>query len=160
MERNEHYYDQRNSQGNGNEQQFRQRYSQHGNYYGMPNNDHEYRNVRMQQRHDFNDFSEGPSGGYGANNYNDVYRNRDDHYRYGDDQHFRQSHGYTGQQNSHSTDYRNDDNYSRSQPYSSGYDVAGNRRYARQANSYDNPGHGRRYGDYGRDRSEECRVGQ
>ncbi|MBC5772545.1 hypothetical protein H8S95_00585 [Pontibacter sp. KCTC 32443] len=167
MERNDEYYSNNYQQHYSNENnpsQFSQRYTQRGNYYGMPDNQREYGNVRIQQRHDFNDFSEGPVGGYGAGNYNEnyerVHRNRDDHYRYGDDPHFKQSHGYTGQSDYRSNDYRSQDyknrdrdnqNYSRGQQYSSNYDVAGNRRYARQENSYENPGHGRRYSEYGRD---------
>lgn len=155
MERNEHYYDrnynnQSDNYGSTNQDRYSERYGNRGNYYGMRDTDN-YRNVHMQQRADFNDFSNGPSGGYGAGNYNDIHRNRDDHYRYGDDSHFMQSHGYTGQYDHSTNDYRGDDNYSRSQPYSSNYDVAGNRRYARQENSYRNTGHGRRYSDYGRD---------
>ncbi|MBB6612435.1 hypothetical protein H7F15_15415 [Pontibacter sp. Tf4] len=162
MERNEHYYERNyNQYEDGNRSG--ERYSQRGNYYGMSGNDYGSGNVRMQQRSDFNEFSSGPSGGYGAGNYNDIHRNRDDHYRYGDDNHFRRSHGYTGQSNYSNQDYRSpeyrnrtnqysaEDSYSRSQPYSSGYDIAGNRQYARQENSYQNPGHGRRYSDYGRD---------
>jgi len=164
MERNDQYYSNNYYQHYGNDRNntddISRRYGQRGNYYGS---NQEHGNVRIQQRHDFNDFSEGPTGGYGAGNYNEnynrVHRNRDNHYRYGDDSHFQQSHGYSSQgdyrnQNYRNRDYRSrqdSDNYSRSQPYSSNYDVAGNRQYARQENSYQNPGHGRRYTEYGRD---------
>jgi hypothetical protein len=171
MERNEHYndrnynqFDDYGSQGRGNES-----YSQRGNYYGIHDSNYGHGNVRMQQRPDFNDFSQGPVGGYGAGNYNDTYnrthRNRDDHYRYGDDSHFKQSHGYSSGDTYRTNDYRSEEyrnrdyrnrsnegqDYSSGLPYSSNYDVAGNRRYARQENSYQNPGHGRRYSEFGQD---------
>lgn len=172
MERNEHYYDQNydtrrytNRKEETELPESYDRYSRRGNYYGMPDTDAAYHNVSVQRREDSGSFSPGPMGGYGAGNYNEnyerVHSNRDNHYRYGDDSHFRQAHGYSGQGDYRNESYRNRDrvydrygdsqDYSRGQQYSSNYDVAGNRRYARQENSYQNPGHGRRYSEYGRD---------
>lgn len=173
MERNEHYYDRNYNQyddySSGNQRQKNESYSQRGNYYGIQDSNYGHGNVRMQQRSDFNDYSQGPVGGYGAGNYNDNYnrthRNRDDHYRYGDDNHFKQSHGYATGSNYRNNDYRNEEyrnrdyrnrgndsqDYNSGLPYSSNYDVAGNRRYARQENSYQNPGYGRRFSEYGQD---------
>lgn len=165
MERNEHYYDSNydtrrytNRREEGMPESQRS-YSQRGNYYGISDTDHGHGNVRIQQRDDFHEFSRGPVGGSGASNYNETYnrthRNRDDHYRYGDDDHFRQSHGYAGHQDYRSEEYINrtraEQDYSRDQNYSSNYDVAGNRRYARQENSYENPGRGRRFSEFGQD---------
>ncbi|NDK55252.1 hypothetical protein [Pontibacter fetidus] len=161
METNEHYYDSNydtsryTNRREENAPESYNRYSQRGNYYGIADTDHGHGNVRIQQRDDFYEFSRGPVGGYGAANYNDNYRNthrnRDDHYRYGDDNHFKESHGYTGNQDYRSEEYRNrisqDQNYSRG----SNYGDAGNSRYARQENSYQNPGYGRRYSEYGQD---------
>ncbi len=164
MERNEQYQNRMYNQSYSNRREESrpenyERYTDRGNYYGMPHHEDRYDNVSVRDGRDSGRFSPGPMGGYGANNYNkhyssnqdNVHRNRDNHYRYGDDNHFRQSHGYSGQQDSQDRGFNKRDNYNYSPEYGSNYDVTGNRMYARQENSYQSQGRGRRFEDHGKD---------
>lgn len=141
------------------------RYEDRGNYYGIPDRDREYRNVRSQGS--TTGSSQGPSVGsrgssrsgdysqgdrhtqgrmhqneWGSNaDYNrgrqSQGRSQDDHYRYGDPSPYMHS--------QRQRNYGNSDDWR-----SEGVDHA-NRRYDRQENSYRQTGHGRRFDQYGRD---------
>ncbi|SIR14427.1 hypothetical protein [Pontibacter lucknowensis] len=156
---------------------YQSRYENRGNYYGMPDQHHEYRNVSSQGSTSYG--SSGPVGGYGASSWrsnrdqddrhtqgqmhqnewggsgSNQYSNRDrDNYNYG-----------SGSGSSQGDHYRYGDpnpymNYERQGGYEktrgtgwrreSDVDHA-NRRYDRQENSYRHTGHGRRFDQYGQD---------
>jgi hypothetical protein len=153
MERNQNYYD-RNYPQRDNMPESSERYEHHGNYYGMPDSGAAYDNVRMRETDFRSHNTSGPVGGYGASNYHKDYNQSNRNAQHEGSNYRRQNHD---QQDWRNESYRSHDrgrtnrepDYDPS--YSSSYDVAGNRMYSRQENSYDNPGHGRRYGDYGRD---------
>ena len=160
MERNINHYD-RNYPQNQNMPESSERYGQRGNYYGMPDPGAADDYVRMHETDYRSHHTSGPVGGYGADNYHEDYNrnyNKDYNRNYNQDYNrdYRSSQQHRTPQDWRSTEYRNRMSSSNREPdydpsYSSNYDVAGNRMYARQENSYENTGHGRRYSDYGRD---------
>jgi hypothetical protein len=146
---------------------YQSRYEGGGNYYGMPHQEHEYRNVSGQGNTRGN--RPGQSGGYGGSSrrgsqdqddrrtqgrmhqnewggnadYNrgsqGQGRSQDDHYRYGDPNPYMNYQRQGGYERERGTGWR-----------SEGVDHA-NRRYERQENSYRHTGHGRRFDQYGQD---------
>ncbi|WP_276497514.1 hypothetical protein [Pontibacter litorisediminis] len=159
MERNERNYrgdfEDRNNRDDG-FQNYRERYSnRHGNYYGMRDDDAEYRNVRGHNPDpNFGYRSGGPVAGYGASSYRGLTdsSNRDS-YHYGDPNPYmgnsRNDGG--GYERSRGTGWGTEDKYgtygtSRGTNYSEG-----SGRYNRQDNSYQHGGQGRRYEDFNQD---------
>lgn len=156
MERdNEHYNrnsrssSQRRNQDNEQFENFRDRYSGRGNYYGMRDEDAEYRNVRSTGS---TSYGSGPVAGYDASSHRGATGNRNsqESYHYGDPNPYMQNDRNGGYERTRGTGWRdNNDRYSR---YDS--DRTNDReRYARQGNSYHygDQGEGRRYSDFGRD---------
>ncbi|PKV63050.1 hypothetical protein [Pontibacter ramchanderi] len=154
---------------------YQSRYQSRGNYYGMPDQDYEYRGVSAQGRN-YGGSSSGPGGGYGASSWRSgqgdrhtqgqmhqnewgsgtSYSNRDyygtgrsqsDHYRYGDPNPY--------------MNYQRQSSYDRDTDWRRESDVDhANRRYARQENSYRHTGHGRRFDQYGQDERYNYAHGQ
>lgn len=128
---------------------YRDRYSSHGNYYGMQNSGHEYRNVRGTGNTDYG--SGGPVAGYGASSHRGATGSQGsgNHYHYGDPNPYmgnRRNDG--GYEQSRGTGWRSERDGGRG-----GY--AGNDRYNRQDNSYRYSGQGRRYEDFARDEDRQ-----
>ncbi|WP_242916951.1 hypothetical protein [Pontibacter liquoris] len=199
MERDDRYYNSGNNYEGDNRRQrhnnagdklsnYQTRYESHGNYYGMPNAQQTYQDVRAAHGPLHGNNTSGPVGGYGASSYrgasdqgnqgrweeqNRTHRNEGDresrHYNYG-----------SGHQST--SGHRNRDNHYRygdPNPYMGGYeqtrgtgwdrDSSGayrgststndNSRYARQDNSYQSSGQGRRYSDFGRDEQRSYNPG-
>lgn len=148
---------------------YRDRYSnRHGNYYGMPDQNAEYRNVRSSnQDPNFGYRSGGPVGGYGASSHRGVTERGSD-YHYGDPNPYmgnsrnEQSGGYERRRG---TGWGAEDNYgtygtSRGTNYSAGSGSSDSNRYGRQDNSYRYEGSGRRYEDFGRDENKKMYRGR
>lgn len=87
MERDERYYENRNrnsySDNNNDDRNstrnlsnYSSRYSGRGNYYGMPDSNHEYRNVKSTEKSNFGNNTSGPVGGYGASSYRGNFDDR------------------------------------------------------------------------------------
>ena len=147
MERNDRYYGNRGHKnyGDNRDQQFdnyRDRYSNRGNYYGMEDARQAYRDVK----------SSGGSSSYGrgpmqSGRHEDYRTGGRDQYRYGD-------------QNPYMSHERNRD-YGRSNEFgwrserdtghSRGDSFGARDRYGRQDNSYRYSGEGRRYSEFARD---------
>lgn len=169
MERDDQYYNRdnqnnyqnnsnrnrnQNSRNNNDEQfeNYRDRYSSGsgGNYYGMRDEDAEYRNVRSTGS---NTYGAGPVGGYGASSWRGAQDSDQDQYRYGDPNPYMgndRNGGYertrgTGwrDNNDRYSDYRHQNNSDRDQGREGGY--------SRGDNSYQYSGAGRRFGEFGRD---------
>lgn len=172
MRHNEQNYDRdhrsrsQDSGNNDNLSNYRSRYQGGGNYYGMPDQGHEYRNVRSQGNTAGN--SPGPVGGYGASSWRGSQdqddrhtqgrmhqnewgsasdygssnrdRSQGDHYRYGDPNPYMNYERQGGYEKTRGTGWRRESDVDHS-----------NRRYERQENSYRHTGHGRRFDQYGRD---------
>lgn len=155
MRHNERNYDsdyqnQGRSTGNReNSSDYLSRYEDSGNYYGRHDMTNESRQDRnrdyqhergMQGRMHQNEW--GGSGwhrDHDRENYTTRNRSEQDHWRYGDPNPQIDYQGQGGYERSRGTGWRNED---------SDY---GNPRYARQDNSYQSTGHGRRIDQYGRD---------
>ncbi|MBF9252740.1 hypothetical protein I2I11_05525 [Pontibacter sp. 172403-2] len=186
MERDDHYYNSgnyrsdsysRNSDGNAGRKlsNYQSRYENHGNYYGMPDTNHEYEDVRTTRGATFGNTSPGPmqrsSSNYDKydrnNNRNDGnrsynsgssydrqnsgnYQNRDNHYRYGDPNPY-----MGGYEQTRGTGWERDS----SGAYRGNFSSDENSRYARQDNSYQSGGSGRRYSSYGRDEQRSYNPG-
>ncbi|GAB3830314.1 hypothetical protein [Pontibacter rugosus] len=140
---------------------YRDRYDNHrGNYYGMSNDDYEYRNVRSTGS---TAFGSGPVSSNNASSNRSESGNRDqENYRYGDPNPYmsnrRNSSGYEA---SRGTGWDRHDNYgttnsNRSTNYNAGHD---NDDYSRQNNSYQYSGQGRRYNDFNRDENRKMNSG-
>lgn len=133
---------------------YRDRYSSGGNYYGMRDQNAEYRNVRSTGS---NTYGGGPVGAYDASSYRGTEDNdNQDQYRYGDPNPYMGNYRNGGYERTRGTGWRdNNDRYSdyrhtnvndrgeRDQGREGGY--------SRGDNSYQYSGGGRRYGDFGRD---------
>lgn len=156
MERDNEYYNrnsrnsgQRRNQDNEQFENFRDRYTSRGNYYGMRDADAEYRDVRSTGS---TGYGSGPAAGYDASNYRGASDNRHNQngYHYGDPNPYMGNDRNGGYERTRGTGWRdNNDRYSR---YDS--DRTDDReRYSRQDNSYryGDQGQGRRYSDFGRD---------
>ncbi|PVY42845.1 hypothetical protein [Pontibacter virosus] len=156
---------------NDNLSNYQSRYESRGNYYGMPDQGYEYRDVSSQGRN-YGGSSSGSGGGYGASSW----RNQDDRHTQGQmhqnewgsgssySNRERGSHG-SGSGSTQTDHYRYGDpnpymNYQRQGGYERDRDTDwrresdvdhANRRYARQENSYRQTGHGRRFDQYGKD---------
>ncbi|WP_266204539.1 hypothetical protein [Pontibacter kalidii] len=164
MERNDREYQrdyENRSDRNEAFDNYRDRYSnRHGNYYGMRDENAEYRNVRSANPDpNFGYRSGGPVGGYGASSYRGVTEQRGSDYHYGDPNPYmgnrrnEQSGGYERQRG---TGWGAEDNYgtygtARGTNYSAGSGSHDSDRYRRQDNSYRSGGQGRRYEDFNRD---------
>lgn len=146
---------------------YRDRYSnRHGNYYGMPDQNAEYRNVRSsKQDSNFGYRSGGPVGGYGASSHRGA-TEREDHYHYGDPNPYmgnRRNEQEGGYERSRGTGWGTEDKYGtygtdRGTSYSSG--SRDSDRYSRQDNSYRYSGQGRRYEDFNRDEDNKMHRGR
>lgn len=156
MERDNQNYKRNSRSGNqqgrqDNEQfeNFRDRYSDRGNYYGMRDEDAEYRNVRSTGN---TNYGSGPVGGYGASSHRGTSgsRNSQDNYHYGDPNPYMDNDRNGGYDRTRGTGWRdNNDRYSN---YGSSR-TNDRENYDRQDNSYHygDQGQGRRYSDFGRD---------
>ncbi|MEJ8801652.1 hypothetical protein [Pontibacter sp. H249] len=149
MERNDRYQDNRNNYGESRNKPFenyRDRYSGRGNYYGMPDKGHEYRNVRGTGNTSFG--AGGPVGGYGASSYREVTENQSgsDHYHYGDPNPYMDNNRNRNYGAGNEFGWRSE----RDSRHSRG-DNFGSDRYSRQDNSYRYSGSGRRYDEFARD---------
>ncbi|WP_299823965.1 hypothetical protein [uncultured Pontibacter sp.] len=154
MERDERYYgdNRRGNHGNNRDDQFenyRDRYSNRGNYYGMQDQGHEYRNVRGTGGTSFG--AGGPVGGYGASSHRGATENRgdQDNYRYGDPNPYMGNNRNRGYNSNRGTGWRSESG--RDHGNYSGYGYGNNDRYARQDNSYRYSGEGRNYNQFARD---------
>ncbi|MHA6248774.1 hypothetical protein ACXYMU_12605 [Pontibacter sp. CAU 1760] len=146
---NDNIRNQQNRSGNRfrdhNEESFenyRDRYSDRGNYYGMRNEDAAYRNVE--------------SSGFGSDRSSERNRGRSNQeYHYGDPNPYMDNERNGGYERTRGTGWR--DNNDRYNHYDSNRvsdrDHRGNDRYSRQDNSYEygDHGSGKRYRDFGRD---------
>ena len=167
MERDDQYYnrDYRNSNRNRNQdnrnndeqfENYRDRYRSGGNYYGMRDEDAEYRNVRSTGS---NTYGSGPVAGYNASSYRGTQDNNNsnqDQYRYGDPNPFMGNDRNGGYERTRGTGWRdNNDRYTNNHTgndNSSGVrDQGRDGGYSRGDNSYQYSGGGKRYGDFGRD---------
>jgi len=160
MERDNRYNsrDHRNENSRSNNQQsrqndeqfdnFRDRYSRRGNYYGMKDEDAEYRNVRSTGN---TNYGSGPVAGYDASSYRGVTdSNNQNNYHYGDPNRYMDNERNGGYDRTRGTGWRdNNDRYSH---YNSSR-TNDREDYARQDNSYHygDEGQGRRFSDFGRD---------
>ncbi|WP_299701950.1 hypothetical protein [uncultured Pontibacter sp.] len=121
---------------------YQSRYEDKGNYYGMPDQGHEYRNVssrNQDERRTQGRMHQNEWGGNADYNRGSQSSSQDDHYRYGDPNPYMNYQRQGGYERERGTGWR-----------SEGVDH-GNRRYERQENSYRQTGHGRRFDQYGRD---------
>jgi hypothetical protein len=176
------YQDERHNKRNSHDEDhglsnYLTRYQSRGNYYGMPDEHSEYRDVRSQGRN-YGDSSWGPGGGYGASSWRGNYDQSDrhtqgqmhqnewggsnqdssrsgdrDNYNYGSGSRSQSEHYRYGDPNPY-MDYQRQGGYesTRGTGWRSESDVDhSNRRYSRQDNSYRQTGHGRRFDQYGQD---------
>ncbi|MFD3001675.1 hypothetical protein ACFS7Z_14985 [Pontibacter toksunensis] len=163
MERDDQYYnrDYRNNNRNRNQgnrkndeqfENYRDRYSSGGNYYGMRDEDAEYRNVRSTGS---NTYGAGPVGGYGSSSYRGTQDNDSEQYRYGDPNPHMDYDRNGGYERTRGTGWRdNNDRYTnntRNNINDSGRDQGRDGGYSRGDNSYQYSGSGRRYGEFGTD---------
>ena len=158
----------RNEHDDHNLSNYLSRYQDKGNYYGMRDTDHEYRNIRTSRGSDYGNSSSDPmqrsgsnrdayqSGGSSFGSSNDSRNNKyssgsnqqernnsnqNDHYHYGDPNPYMNYDRNTGYERTRGTGWRSESDDSR----------RGSSDYARQDNSYQYDGSGRRYEDFGRD---------
>lgn len=187
MERDDQHYssgnygsgNSRNRDGNAGRKlsNYKSRYESHGNYYGMPDTNHEYEDVRTTRGASFGNSSPGPmqrsSSNYdkydsdqrgnrneGDRSYNSgssnsrqnsgSHQNRNDHYHYGDPNPY-----MGGYEQTRGTGWERDS----SGAYRGSSSSSDNSRYARQNNSYQSGGSGRRYSDFGRDEQHSYNPG-
>ncbi|MFD2247181.1 hypothetical protein [Pontibacter ruber] len=186
MNRNEHYYDRENqnrsydqNEGDYNLSNYLSRYNAtQGNYYGMPDQEHVYRNVSSSQGSYYGSNTPGPVGGYGASSHRGAFEQQGNR-RQGAQQHQNQwentGYSHRGEGDRDKDNYnsgsgsRDHYRYGDPNPYMSnqrnggyertrgtgwregGADYNNNERYSRQENSYRNTGHGRRFDQYGTD---------
>lgn len=147
MERNDRHYGDRSrgyNKDNRNEQfeNYRDRYSNRGNYYGMQDAGHEYRNVRS-------------TGSTGSSSSGPMQSGRHDDYRAGhsDSYHYGDPNPYMG--NSRNRDYGSGSEFGwrseRDTRHSRGNNFGDRDRYGRQDNSYRYSGEGRHYNEFARD---------
>lgn len=149
-------YDRNYSRGRSNDNEqfenYRDRYSNRGNYYGMSDNDYEYRNVKSKNtRPSDQDYSySGPMQDSKNRDYRSGSR---EEYHYGDPNPYMGNSRNTSYGSSAGTGWRSERDAGRSRGNYSGYGYGsqGNDRYSRQDNSYQYGGEGRRYSDFGRD---------
>ena len=171
MERNNNYYSRdnrsdnnRNNQNNRNNNEqfenYRDRYSSRGNYYGMNDEDAEYRNVRSTGSTAYGSGPmSGPEGGYQASNRQGSGNNNNrEQYRYGDPNPYMDNDRNGGYDRTRGTGWRDNNDTGNRRGNYSGYGFGGSQQdqgrdggYSRQDNSYQYGGSGRRYGDFGRD---------
>ncbi|WP_237586741.1 hypothetical protein [Pontibacter russatus] len=153
MERDNEYHNRHNSdrqrrQDNEKFENYRDRYTSRGNYYGMRDTDAEYRNMRSTGS---TNYGSGPVGGYDASSYRGGGdRHNQNHYHYGDPNPYMGNDRNGGYERTRGTGWRdNNDRYSH---YGSNR-TDDRERYDRQDNSYQygDQGQGRRYSDFGRD---------
>ncbi|GHA77929.1 hypothetical protein [Pontibacter akesuensis] len=134
---------------------YRDRYdNQRGNYYGLKDENYEYRNVRSTGS---NAYGSGPVGGYGASSYRGATNsnNQDDDYHYGDRNPYMNNRRNTNDNSGSIWDSH--DRYgttggNQTTNYSAG---RSNSDYSRQDNSYQYGGQGRRYEDFNRDENKK-----
>lgn len=164
MERDDQYYnrdDRKDNNRNRNEnyrnkdeqfENYRDRYSSGGNYYGMRDENAEYRNVRSTGS---NTYGGGPVGGYGASSWRGAQDSDQDQYRYGDPNPYMGNDRNGGYERTRGTGWRdNNDRYTnntRNNIDDRGRDQGREGGYSRGDNSYQYSGAGRRYGEFGRD---------
>ena len=156
MERNDRYYGDRSRSNYGDNrnndfENYRDRYSNRGNYYGMQDQGHEYRNVRSTGGTAYG--SSGPVGGYGASSHRGAMESQGsgDHYRYGDPNPYMGYNRNEGYEQTRGTGWRSEGDSGRGRGNYSGYGFGSNDRYGRQDNSYRYSGEGRRYSEFARD---------
>lgn len=163
----------RNEHGEHKLSNYLSRYQEGGNYYGMPNSDHEYRNVRVSRGENSGNNSSGPSqrsssnySAYDGSNDNNSYGSsnrsgsrQNDSYGSGNSQSNRggsnQNDRYHyGDPNSH-MNYNRNGGYERTRGTGWRSESDDSRRgssdYSRQDNSYQQDGSGKRYSHFGRD---------
>ncbi|WP_114784325.1 hypothetical protein [Botryobacter ruber] len=157
---------------------YQSRYQNRGNYYGMPDRDAEYQNVRMTEGSSFGRNTSGPVGGYGATSYRGSLQDRDSSRRQDDWSSRSRSSWDTDQDRNRQQAGSRSDHYHYGDPnpymdYSrqGGYEKTRGTgwrsesdtyegtsyspsRYSHQDNSYTSGGEGRRYGSYGRDEED------
>ncbi|GAB3204434.1 hypothetical protein ABID22_003336 [Pontibacter aydingkolensis] len=147
MERNDSYYSNRSRDNYGEDRNrqfdnYRDRYSGGGNYYGMPDQGYEYRNVKN-------------TGSTGSSSSGPMQSGKHDDYRTGGREHY-----HYGDPNPYMGNNRNRDHGAgnefgwrseRDTRHSRGNNFGGNDRYARQDNSYRYSGEGRHYNEFARD---------
>ncbi|MFD2514958.1 hypothetical protein ACFSRY_13860 [Pontibacter locisalis] len=173
MERNEHNYDRefRNklhhrdedygrdydrsynrSRSNENEpfENYRDRYSSQGNYYGMRDDDYEYRNVKSTNTRP-SDYSSSNAGPMQDSQNRDYRSGSSSNYHYGDPNPYMGNSRNEGYESTRGTGWRSENDSGRGRGNYSGYGFGDSDRYSRQDNSYRYGGEGRRYSDFGRD---------
>jgi hypothetical protein len=140
-----HRSDHRNNRRNNEDfENYRDRYSSGGNYYGMQDENAEYRNVRSTGN---TNFGSGPVGGYGASSHRGARNEDQNQYHYGDPNPYMGNDRNGGYDRTRGTGWR--DNNDRN--YRGDSRTSDRERYSRQDNSYQYGGEGRRYSDFGRD---------
>lgn len=152
---------------------YKPRYENRGNYYGMHDQQHEYRDVRSQGPN-YGGSASGPGAGYGASSWRggqdqdnrhtqgQMHQNQwerssqsgdRDNYNYGSGSRSQSDHYRYGDPNPY-MDYQRQGGYERTRGtgwrHESDVDHA-NPRYSRQDNSYRQTGFGRRFDHYGSD---------
>ncbi|MDX5422119.1 MAG: hypothetical protein LPK07_06910 [Hymenobacteraceae bacterium] len=144
-------YSRGSTEDRGSLSNYRNRYTDRGNYYGMNDQGAEYRNVRSTG--DTN-YGGGPVGGYGASSYRGTDYDQDN-YRYGDQNPYMDNDRNGGYKRTRGTGWRSESDYGDRENRGSysgyGYGDSDNDRYGRQDNSYRYSGQGRRYSDFGSD---------
>lgn len=119
---------------------YRDRYSNRGNYYGMPNSGYEYRNVSGSQSRDYNKYNSGRDSDYGSSRGDYHYGDQNKYMRHDrNEPHMRRD------------DWRSERDSGSSRDNYSNYGNRNENPYRRQDNSYQYSGSGRRYSDFGRD---------
>ncbi|WP_439881861.1 hypothetical protein ACSX1A_01620 [Pontibacter sp. MBLB2868] len=146
-------YDRHYDRDNEHFENYRDRYSARGNYYGMPDSDHEYRNVKSRDTRpsEFDKSSGGPMQDSKSRDYSTG--SSSSHYHYGDPNPYMGNSRNEGYERTRGTGWRSESDAGRSRGNYSGYGYGrqDNDRYDRQDNSYRYEGEGRRYRDFGRD---------
>jgi len=128
---------------------YRDRYSSRGNYYGMNDEQAGYRNVRSTGN---TNYGAGPVAGYNASSYRGTQQDQD-HYRYGDPNPYMNQDRNGGYEKTRGTGWRSESDAGSHRGNYSGKSFGKEEqdRYAGQDNSYRYSGQGRRYSDFGRD---------
>jgi hypothetical protein len=152
MERNDRNYGdrrRRNEEHNRDQQfeNYRDRYQDRGNYYGMPNEGAAYRNVR----------SNSESSRYGHESGGPMQSGKNEDYRTNDQYHYGDQNPYMGNRrnsdygNRNEFDWRSERDTHHSRGNNFGKSLSEPHHYARQDNSYRSTGEGRRYNEFARD---------
>ena len=152
MERNDRFYgdrSRRNDEHNRNQQfeNYRDRYQDHGNYYGMPNEGAAYRNVRSTSEssrygHD--------SGRPMQSGMREDYRSREN-YHYGDPNPYMSDNRNRDYGRRNEFDWRSERDSYYGKGSNFGKSLSEPHHYARQDNSYKSTGQGRRVSEFARD---------